>query len=397
MCGPDAYRSLPRLLAEADSGRAALDVQLSLDETYADVTPVREGADGLSAFVSIMRGCNTLCSYCIVPPTRGRERSRPAASIAAEVAQLAAAGYREVMLLGQNVNSYADGAGRGDEPAALSSDGFKPMVPPPARATMRFAGLLDELAAAHPEVRFRFTSPHPKDFPDALLGVIRDRPNACAQLHIPAQSGSSRVLASMRRGYTRETYLELIDRVREVLPGVAISSDFISGFCGEDEADHAETLSLLERVRFDKAFMFAYSMREKTHAHRRLADDVPEAVKQRRLREVIETFNAGARAANEEEVGRRHLVMLEGVSKKSDDEWMGRTDTNKRVVVRRTAVSAADAADAADAASREMRAGDFVAVRVTEAISANTLRAEPLARCSIAQYAQWEREGGVRI
>lgn len=228
VCGPDAYRSLPRLLAQAEGGQPSIDVALSLDETYADVAPVRAHTDGISAFVSIMRGCNNMCSYCIVPHTRGRERSRPMASIGVEVAQLVADGYREITLLGQNVNSYADGAtpagggrergdGTDDDDGYVLREGFTPMVPPP-RARVRFAGLLDTLAAAHPEVRFRFTSPHPKDFPDELLEVIRDRPNACASLHIPAQSGSSSVLQAMRRGYTRETYLRLIDRVREVVP-----------------------------------------------------------------------------------------------------------------------------------------------------------------------------------
>ena len=383
VCGPDAYRSLPRLLATAHSGQPALDVQLSLDETYADVAPVREGSDGISAFVSIMRGCNNMCSYCIVPHTRGRERSRPASSIAVEVARLASEGYREVTLLGQNVNSYADG-GQGSDadvavehlvPASLR-EGFTPMVPPPKYATMRFAGLMEMLASAHPEMRFRFTSPHPKDFPDELLDVIASFPNACASLHIPAQSGSTKVLQNMRRGYSRETYLRLIDRVREVLPNVALSSDFISGFCGETEADHLETLTLLEQVRFDKAFMFAYSLREKTHAHRKLVDDVPEETKQRRLREVIDTFTRGAKAANEEEVGKLHHVLLESISKKSDEEWVGRTDTNKKVVVGR--------------ADANVGPGDFVAVKVTQALSHNTLRGEAVARCGVEAFARGE-------
>ena len=390
VCGPDAYRSLPRLLAQARNGEQALDVALSLDETYADVAPVREHTDGVSAFVSIMRGCNNMCSYCIVPHTRGRERSRPVASIAQEVAALAADGYREVTLLGQNVNSYADSseAEKLEAPPPMR-DGFKPMVPPP-KASVRFAGLMDQLAGAYPEMRFRFTSPHPKDFPDELLSVIRDRPNACASLHIPAQSGSTQVLESMRRGYSRETYLTLIDRVREVLPEVAISSDFISGFCGETEADHEQTLSLLRAVRFDKAFMFAYSMREKTHAHRRLTDDVPEEVKQRRLREVIEVFNEGAREAMREEVGRRHLVLLEGPSKKPRPdgtvEWKGRTDTDKRVVLEYKPLPGGTADDGSAAGDMLPRPGEYVAVRVTEALSANTLRAEPLTLTSIEGF-----------
>ena len=254
VCGPDAYRSLPRLLASARAGQPSLDVALSLEETYADVAPVREGGDGVSAFVSIMRGCNNMCSYCIVPFTRGRERSRPASSIEREVAALAEEGYREVTLLGQNVNSYADStdaaasaADGGALPLRLV-DGFTSKVAPPL-ATVNFASLMDRLAAAHPEMRFRFTSPHPKDFPDDLLTVIRDRPNVCESLHIPAQSGSTAVLEAMRRGYTREAYLGLIDRVRELLPRATISSDFISGFCGETDHDHQQTISLLKEVR----------------------------------------------------------------------------------------------------------------------------------------------------
>jgi MiaB/RimO family radical SAM methylthiotransferase len=392
VCGPDAYRSLPRLLTMARAGQPSLDVQLSLEETYADVAPVRVGGDGVSAFVSIMRGCNNMCSYCIVPFTRGRERSRPASSIAAEVAQLAADGYRDVTLLGQNVNSYAcaeaQGATEADGPeaAALAEapalrPGFASKVPPP-RASVRFADLLDMLARSHPEMRFRFTSPHPKDFPDELLHVLRDRPNACQSLHIPAQSGSSAVLESMRRGYSREAYLTLIDRVRELLPRATLSSDFISGFCGETEEDHEQTLSLMRQVRYDKAYMFAYSMREKTNAHRKLQDDVPEQVKQRRLREVIDTFNAGARVSNDEEVGREHLVLIDGLSKKSTKEWIGRTDTNKKVVFARTPIPAGPGAKA----QVEVGPGDYVAVRVTESISANTLRAAPVARSSIEQF-----------
>ena len=406
VCGPDAYRSLPRLIAQARAGEQALDVALSLDETYADVAPVRENSDGISAFVSIMRGCNNMCSYCIVPHTRGRERSRPALSIAAEVAQLVQDGFAEITLLGQNVNSYADGSRESGhvEEAPPLRDGFSPMVPPP-KASLRFAGLLDGLAAAHPEVRFRFTSPHPKDFPDDLLEVIRDRPNACASLHIPAQSGSSQVLQSMRRGYSRDTYLALIDRVRELLPHASLSSDFISGFCGETEADHEATLSLMQAVRFDKAFMFAYSMREKTHAHRRLVDDVPEDVKSRRLQAVIETFTAGAKAANMEEIGRHHLVLVEGASKKPRPdgtvEWMGRTDTNKRVVLEHRPLRTVGG-EGATASTAHGGAGDnpalplpgtYVAVRVTEALSANTLRAEPLAMTSIRHFASAESRG----
>ena len=298
VCGPDAYRSLPRLLAQAGTGQPSLDVALSIDETYADVAPVREGRDGVSAFVSVMRGCNNMCSYCIVPFTRGRERSRPGASIMAEVDRLAEEGYKEVTLLGQNVNSYADSSEGASSPLPELREGFKAKVVaapprtltrrrrltarvsphatrmclvaqvPPAKGDTRFAEMISVLAEKHPEMRFRFTSPHPKDFPDPLLHAIAEHPNVCNSLHIPAQSGSTAVLEAMRRGYSRETYLTLVERVRELLPGAALSSDFISGYCGETAEDHEQTLSLLREVRFEKAFMFAYSMREKTHAHR---------------------------------------------------------------------------------------------------------------------------------
>ena len=266
-------------------------------------------------------------------------------------------------------------------------------------------------------MRFRFTSPHPKDFPDELLSVIRSLPNACASLHIPAQSGSTSVLSAMRRGYSRQTYLDLINRVRELLPHVSISSDFISGFCGETEEDHQQTLTLLQEVQFDKAFMFAYSMREKTHAHRRLSDDVPEDVKQRRLSEVIATFTEGARRSNDAEVGRYHLVLLEGPAKKlsprGEVEWMGRTDTNKRVVLpytplrsasgggggggggRDTAGDGPAGSNGSNGAAELPRQGDYVAVRITESLSANTLRAAPLALSSIAHFADAESRNHV--
>jgi len=393
VCGPDAYRQLPRLLSQASSDQAAIDVRLSLEETYADVSPVRVADGGVSAFVSIMRGCNNMCSYCIVPFTRGRERSRPSASIAAEVSELADRGYKEVTLLGQNVNSYAVDADCDGESTLVPPlrDGFRSMVPP-AKGRLRFADLIHSLALEHPEMRFRFTSPHPKDFPDKLLRVVKETPNICEALHIPAQSGSSAVLESMRRGYSREAYLELIAQVRQVLPKASISSDFISGFCGETEKDHQETLSLLRTVRFEKAYMFAYSLREKTHAHRQLADDVPEAVKQRRLREVIAAFNEGARASNDAEVGSYHLLLVDGESKKSAAELVGRSDSNKRVVFGNQRVrSSLTNPDASEVA---LHAGDFVAVHVTESLSANTLRAIPLARTSIAQFAKWLKHGG---
>lgn len=385
--GPDAYRDLPRALsAVMDAGEEhAINVQLSAEETYADVTPVRTSANGLSAYVSIMRGCNELCTYCIVPFTRGRERSRPVGSIEDEVRMLADQGYKEITLLGQNVNAFNDLStpprGRWaakqqqlQEPSSLYAPGFNSNVKVSASGT-RFVELLERLSSAVPHVRLRFTSPHPKDFVDDLWHLVAERPNICQSFHIPAQSGSSTVLERMRRQYTREAYLALVARMRSILPHAAISSDFISGFCGETEEEHQDTLSLLREVQFDHAFMFAYSMREKTKAHRRLQDDVPEEVKKRRLAEVIATFYAGIKEKNKREIGRVHTVLLEEVSRRSESELAGRTDTNKRVVVDSTRpVRDVDTA----AFLREPRIGDYVAVEIT-GTSGPTLRGRPLA------------------
>ena len=339
VAGPDAYRDLPRLIDAARGGGdqgLAINTQLSLEETYADIAPVRRADAGPSAFVSIMRGCNNMCAFCIVPFTRGRERSRPRGSILDEVRRLSNEGCKEVTLLGQNVNSYADttspsaAAGGGDDGAVVTTDGphdaferyyapgFKSVYKPRRDGAVRFAELLDAVADVDPEMRVRFTSPHPKDFPDEVLRVIASRANVAKQLHVPAQSGSSSVLERMRRGYTREAYLDLVERARRDIPGVALSSDFISGFCGETEEEHADTVSLMRLVGYEKAFMFAYSMRDKTAAARHLTDDVPEDVKKRRLAEVIDAQRKGAEAANAEEIGRVHCVLVEGESKRSD-------------------------------------------------------------------------------
>lgn len=320
VAGPDSYKDLPRLLAITQSGdQRAANVLLSLEETYADIMPMRLNAASRTAFVSIMRGCDNMCSYCIVPFTRGKERSRPLDSIVGEVEHLVREhGIREITLLGQNVNSYRDLSG--------VADGTKPSQTPSSLATgfrtvyktkvggARFAQLLDEVARRLPQTRIRFTSPHPKDFPDEVLHVMGSHANICKQIHMPAQAGSSTVLERMRRGYTREAYVELVQRVRELLPGVALSSDFICGFCGESEAEFEETLSLLEEVQYQVAYLFAYSMREKTTAHRRFVDDVPEAVKKERLRRMIEVFRRGATAANARCVGEEQTILVEGVS-----------------------------------------------------------------------------------
>jgi MiaB/RimO family radical SAM methylthiotransferase len=368
--GPDAYRDLPRLISVLSAPSTApssdntsskvtpttktptipteraVNVQLSLDETYASITPIRSNPHDVSAFVSIMRGCNNMCSYCVVPFTRGRERSRDFESVVEETRRLfEEEGIREVILLGQNVNSYHDTSGVerrrqkdiGDDGSYQTSNaGFSNMFRLRQGEGHRFADLLDAVSALDPELRVRFTSPHPKDYPPALLTLMAERPNICNHLHMPAQSGSTTVLERMRRGYSREAYLELIDDVRRLIPDVAISSDFIAGFCGETEEEHLDTISLMEMVQFDQAFMFAYSMRGKTHAHRTMEDDVPADVKNRRLNEVITTFRREVQRRNDEvEVGRLRLVLVEGESKRSTPEnrmFSGRTDQNKRVV-----------------------------------------------------------------
>ncbi|XP_015220192.2 mitochondrial tRNA methylthiotransferase CDK5RAP1 isoform X5 [Lepisosteus oculatus] len=324
LAGPDAYRDLPRLLSVAHGGLRASNVLLSLEETYADVMPVHRTPQGHSAFVSVMRGCDNMCSYCIVPFTRGRERSRPIASILEEVRLLLDQGVREVTLLGQNVNSYRDTSVQqlsGVEPTRRSR-GFSALYRD-RQGGLRFADLLDRVSLVDPEMRVRFTSPHPKDFPDEVLQLIQERGNICKQIHLPAQSGSSRVLQAMRRGYTREAYLELVAHIRGIIPEVSLSSDFIAGFCGETEEDHQQTVSLLRDVRYNMGFLFAYSMRQKTHASRRLQDDVPLEVKQRRLEELITVFREEASKVNAGLIGSAQLVLVEGITSASSQSLRG--------------------------------------------------------------------------
>jgi tRNA A37 methylthiotransferase MiaB len=416
VAGPDAYRDLPRLIdaARGDDGGdlgAAINTQLSLEETYADIAPVRRPNAGPSAFVSIMRGCNNMCAFCIVPFTRGRERSRPVGSILNEIRRLSDEGVKEVTLLGQNVNSFADMSmssgsdSSGDVGSTIGitgnqgnhgsdpferyyAPGFSSVYKPKRDGAVRFAELLDAVADVDPEMRVRFTSPHPKDFPDEVLRVIAERPNVTKQLHMPAQSGSSSVLERMRRGYTREAYLDLVARARRDIPGVALSSDFISGFCGETEEEHADTVSLMHLVGYEKAFMFAYSMREKTAAARHLNDDVPEHVKKRRLAEVIDAQRKGAEAANALEVGRVHCVLVEGRSKRSDERMSGRTCTNKRVIVDGVDTTAEyDVTHGSQHGSPTvtMNSGDYVAVRIDRA-GANTLYGTPLGRTELGRF-----------
>ncbi|XP_071506956.1 mitochondrial tRNA methylthiotransferase CDK5RAP1-like [Diadema antillarum] len=393
VAGPDAYRDLPRLLSVAESGQTAINVMLSMDETYADIVPVRLDQESKAAFVSIMRGCDNMCSYCIVPFTRGRERSRPISSIVDEIRALSDQGVKEVTLLGQNVNSYRDvsqtsyyglgdeSAPDGDKPTQLAR-GFKTIYKT-KRGGRRFADLLEQVAQVDPEMRIRFTSPHPKDFPDEVLLAIRDFPNVCNQLHLPAQSGSTQVLQNMRRGYSREAYIELVDHVRAYIPGVALSSDFIAGFCGETEADHEDTMSLLGLVKYNYAFLFAYSMRQKTHAYHRMKDDVPEEVKQRRLLEIIAVCRDGMAEINAAQVGATQLVLIEGASKRSDKDVVGRNDANTRVVIPNVAIPGSDGCHG-NSHSR-MNPGDYVAVEITDSNS-QVLKGRPLFHTTLARF-----------
>ena len=342
--GPDAYRDIPRLIEEVEDGRKAVNVLLSLEETYADIAPVRTTGNGVSAFVSIMRGCDNMCSFCVVPFTRGRERSRPLESILTEIRQLSDQGYKEVTLLGQNVNSYKDG-------------------------THTFSTLMDKASLLDPEMRFRFSSPHPKDFPDELLHLIAERPNLCNYIHIPAQAGSDSMLERMRRPYTRDQYLRLIEKMKGIIPGLSLSTDIIAGFCGETEEEHQQTLSLMREVEYDLAYMFAYSERERTLAYRKFEDDVPDDVKKSRLSEIISQQMSIQHRRNQDEIGQRHVVLVEGTSKRSEQQMSGRTDTNKIAVFDR----------------KDFKKGDYVKVEITEATSA-TLIAKPIAKTSLEEY-----------
>ncbi len=310
--GPDAYRELPALLEEAGTGQKAINVLLSQEETYADISPLRYDKNKISAFVSIMRGCNNYCSYCVVPFTRGRERSRDPGSIISEIDDLAGKGYKEVTLLGQNVNSYKWKTGGG------SSTGF--------------AAVLEMAARRHPALRMRFSTSHPRDISDDLLETIAGNTNICKHIHLPVQSGSSRILKLMNRGYSREDYLERINAIRRIIPGCAISTDIISGFCSETEEDHRQTMSLMQEVGYDFAFMFKYSERPDTVAARNLADDVPEEVKSRRLTGIIELQGKLSARSKEADKGKIFEVLVEGTSKKSAAELFGRTSQNKVVV-----------------------------------------------------------------
>lgn len=351
VAGPDSYLQLPELFAAAEAGEKAIDIELSLTETYRDVLPRRIGSAGVSGFISIMRGCNNFCSYCIVPYTRGRERSREPESILRELADLRARGFKEVTLLGQNVNSYSF--------KAATDDGAPTHEPCVTTESVDFPALLRMVAEAAPDMRIRFTTSHPKDMSDETLEVMAEYPNIARHIHLPVQSGSNSVLKAMNRKYTREWYLDRIAAIRRILPEAGISTDMFTGFHGETEEDFQETLSLMREAGFDSAFMFKYSERPGTFASQHLPDNVPEDVKVERLNRMIALQNDLSLESNRRDVGKEFEVLVEGTSKRSSDELFGRTSQNKVVVFPRG----------------DHKPGDFVRVRVTDASSA-TLRGE---------------------
>jgi tRNA-2-methylthio-N6-dimethylallyladenosine synthase len=322
--GPDAYRDLPNLIDKVDEGQKAVNVLLSREETYAEITPVRLNSNGITAFISIMRGCDNMCSFCVVPFTRGRERSRDPQTIVNEARDLFNQGYREVTLLGQNVDSYKWNINNKGE----ILDATKP--------TVNFAQLLEMVALVHPDLRIRYSTSHPKDMTDEVLHIMAKYDNICKYIHLPVQSGNSDVLKRMNRGYTREWYMERIDSIRRIMPDCAISTDVITGFCGETEEEHKDTLSLMEQVRYEMAFMFKYSERPKTLAERKFEDDVPDEVKGRRLQEVIALQMQGAAERTKQHVGHIQRVLVEGTSKKSEDHLQGRNSQNIVVVFPKT-------------------------------------------------------------
>lgn len=324
VAGPDAYRDLPKLIAQVEDGQKAVNTFLSREETYADISPVRLNSNGVSAFISIMRGCDNMCTFCVVPFTRGRERSRDPKSIVAEATDLFNKGFREVTLLGQNVDSYKWSEAENNK-ARLEKNGVDEVL--------NFAGLLAMVARVHPDLRIRFSTSHPKDITDEVLHTMAQYENICKYIHLPVQSGSSRILEMMNRGYTREWYLNKVSRIRDILgEDCGISSDMITGFCSETEADHLETLSLMDAVMFDYAYMFHYSERPGTLAEKKFADDVLPDVKKRRLSEVIEKQNTHSRLSNRRDVGKTYKVLIEGTSKKSEAHLQGRNTANKVVV-----------------------------------------------------------------
>ena len=342
--GPDAYRSLPGLIEEAYTGQKGVNVLLSREETYADISPIRLNSNGVTAFVSIMRGCNNMCSFCVVPFTRGRERSRDALSIVQECEALFNEGYREVTLLGQNVDSY---------------HWSKPQTSDNGKQFVTFANLLEMVACISPLLRVRFSTSHPKDITDDVLHTIKKYENICNYIHLPVQSGSSRVLQLMNRTYSREWYLAKVDRIREIIPDCGLSTDMITGFCTETDEDHLASLSLFEYCKYDLAYLYYYSERPGTLAERRFKDDVPLDVKKKRLQELVDLYRAHSLRTMQKEVGKTFKILVEGFSKKSEQQLQGRTDQNKVVIF----------------AKENFKSGDYVFVIITHC-TAGTLFGE---------------------
>ena len=351
--GPDAYRTLPGLIVEAEGGQKAVNVLLSREETYADISPVRLNSNGITSFVSIMRGCNNMCSFCVVPFTRGRERSRNADTIVKECTDLFQQGYKEITLLGQNVDSYY----WIDESAAQLQNGsyYYPQA-------VTFAQLLEKIALIDSSLRVRFSTSHPKDITDEVMYTMAKYENICKHIHLPVQSGSSRILQLMNRTYTREWYFSKVNRIREIIPGCGISSDIIAGFCTETEQDHHDTLSLMKQCRYDFSYMFFYSERPGTLAARRYTDDVPEAIKKRRLEEIVKFQNKLSMESNKADIGKTFIVLIEGDSKKSQSDWRGRSSQNKVVVFPKNGF---------------YKKGDYATIRITGCTGA-TLIGEPI-------------------
>ena len=344
--GPDSYRDLPNLIKEVEDGKKAVNVILSLEETYADINPVRLGGNGVTAFVSITRGCDNMCSFCVVPFTRGRERSRDPKSILKECTELFNNGYREITLLGQNVDSYLwyGGGAKKD---------FKKASSQAQKNSLKFADLLDQVAQINPLLRIRFSTSNPQDMGMDVIDTITKHDNICKYIHLPVQSGSSRVLKLMNRGYTKEEYIKLIDNIKERIPNCAISMDMIVGFCSETEEDHQQTLALMDYVKYDFGYMFKYSERPNTPAAR-MEDDIPEETKQRRLAEIIEKQQAHSFLHMKEKVGKTLEVLIEGVSKKSNQHFYGRTTYNSAVIFEKG----------------KHKLGDYVMVKIEDCTSA---------------------------
>lgn len=346
--GPDAYRDLPSLLESVENGQKAVNVLLSKEETYADITPVRLGGNGITAFISIMRGCDNMCAFCVVPFTRGRERSRDPETIVKEATELFEQGYREVTLLGQNVDSYLY-AGGGLKKEIMTEEEKKGAV--------NFAQLLEKVALVSPLLRVRFSTSHPKDMTDEVLHIMAKYDNICKYIHLPVQSGNSRMLERMNRGYSREWYQDRISAIRRIIPNCGISTDIIAGFCSETDEEHKDTLTLMEWVGYDFAYMFKYSERPKTLAERKFTDDVPEEVKSARLAEIVQLQQGLSFESNKKDVGKIFEVLVENTSKRSKDQLSGRTSQNKVVVFPK----------------KEFKAGDYVLVKILDCTAATLL------------------------